>query len=451
MCGMRRAPVAVGVIVSLSAAACGSDLPDRYWRSDNVRYFSRPADDSVCPDVLGEIEEHAQVIGDALGIERPLVTYYKYDGDGDYKTNAACGDGASACARNATVNSPEAFDRHELIHAYLAPYGLPPRLFIEGAAVALSCQHVPRPTISWRDALNAERLSPELYSAGGWLAGYLMRMFRKTWFVNLYGSLQFNATADEVDAVFRRIYNMSLDDVWAAAIGGPQAPMICPWECSRPAFPADGQPHALSPVCGTGATQFTVAVPGDGAMRWLLDGDSQFSMVSCEGNDVPLHAVTGGDGTGALLAWLTLGKVTVDAVVNPGGTGTLSIDTNALSGLTNASCILAPPIPDDLSRYQNLTLFFPGFVAPQVATFANGDDREAVLQLTSDDPSATGALCTSCDPATCTAASTKGGLAGSIASGTALRIGVESADGTNGPSVTANISWFTGAASLRAR
>ena len=106
MCGMRRAPVAVGVIVSLSAAACGSDLPDRYWRSDNVRYFSRPADDSVCPDVLGEIEEHAQVIGDALGIERPLVTYYKYDGDGDYKTNAACGDGASACARNATVNSP---------------------------------------------------------------------------------------------------------------------------------------------------------------------------------------------------------------------------------------------------------------------------------------------------------------------------------------------------------
>ena len=98
-------------------------------------------------------------------------------------------------------------------------------------------------------------------------------MFRETWFVNLYGSLQINATADEIDAVFRRIYDMSLDDVWAAAIGGRQAPVLCPWECGRPAFPADGQPHPIAPVCGDGATQLTVDVSGGGVTRWLIDGD----------------------------------------------------------------------------------------------------------------------------------------------------------------------------------
>ena len=248
---MRRAPVALSLVICLGGAACGPDLPDRLWRSEHVRYFTRPGDDTVCPDMVGEVEEHAQVIGDALGIERPLVTYYKYPDYVDFQAYAGCATGAMACARNATVSSTDAFDRHELIHAYLAPYGLPPRLFIEGAAVALSCQHYPRPTGSWRDALTADRSSPQLYGAGGWLVSYLMRMFRKTWFVNLYGGLQSNATADEIDAVFKRIYGMSLDDVWAAAIGGRQGPVLCPWECGRPAFEADGQPIRSCPCAAT--------------------------------------------------------------------------------------------------------------------------------------------------------------------------------------------------------
>ena len=300
---MRRAPVAVSLIVCLGGVACGPKLPDRLWRSEHVRYFTRAGDDSVCPAMLGQMEEHAQVIGDALGIERPLVTYYKYPDEIDFDAYAECGDGASACARNAAVYSTDAFDRHELIHAYLAPYGLPPRLFIEGAAVALSCQHYPRPTGSWRDALTADRSSPQLYGAGGWLVSYLMRMFRKTWFVNLYGSLQINATADEIDAVFRSIYGMALDDVWAAAIGGRQAPVLCPWECGRPAFEADGQPHPIVPVCGHGTKQLTADVSGGGVTRWLINGDGQFSIGSCEGNDYPLAGLSAGNGSARARCW----------------------------------------------------------------------------------------------------------------------------------------------------
>jgi hypothetical protein len=431
---MRRGPVVLSLVICLGGAACGPDLPDRLWRSEHVRYFTRPGDDTVCPDVLGQVEEHAQVIGDALGIERPLVTYYKYPHEADFGANAGCGAGAVACARNATVSSTDAFDRHELIHAYLAPYGLPPRLFIEGAAVALSCQHYPRPTGSWRDALTADHFSPQLYGAGGWLVGYLMRMFRKTWFVNLYGSLQINATADEIDAVFRRIYGMPLDDVWAAAIGGRQSPVLCPWECGRPVFAADGQPHPIVPVCGGGAMQLTADVSGGGVTRWLFDGDGYFSIGSCEGNDQPLHAVAGNNGTGAMVAPLVAGKYFIDTVIAAGGTATLSLDTNALPTLSSFDCASAPALPDDLSLYQNLTLFFPGSVGAQFTTFAQGNDRLGVLSLAADDPTATGSMCNTCDARTCTSTGVLGGLGTDVQTGSVVSIPAGSA-------LTATFTW----------
>jgi hypothetical protein len=431
---MRRAPAVVVAIACLGGAACGPDLPERLWRSEHVRYFSRAADDTVCPALLDEIEAHAQVIGDALGIERPLVTYYKYADSADFAANGDCGPGASACARNATVDSTASFDRHELIHAYLGPYGLPPRLFMEGAAVALSCQRYPRPTGSWRDALTADRFSPQLYGAGGWLAGYLMRMFRKTWFVNLYGALQINATADEIEQVFKDIYKMSLDDVWTAAITGKQAPTICPWECTRPAFEADGQPHALATVCDGGTTQLTVDLPAAGITRWLLDGDASVSVGSCSGDDQPQHAISGGNGTGALLAPLSSGHYFIDAAIAKGASPALSVDLNALSALSSFDCAVAPAVPDDLSQYGNLTLFFPSSAGAQFTTFAAGSTGDATLSVTSDDPTATARVCGSCDAQTCTATGVGGGLGTAIPTGTLLSIPA-------GPAVTANIIW----------
>jgi hypothetical protein len=431
---MRRAPAAVVIAIAcLGGAACGPDLPERLWRSEHVRYFSRGSDDAVCPALLGEIEEHSQVIGDALGIERPLVTYYKYADAADFAANGGCGAGASACGRNATVNSTAGFDRHELIHAYLDPYGLPPRLFIEGAAVALSCQHYPRPTGSWRDALTADRFSPQLYGAGGWLVGYVMRMFRKTWFVNLYGSLQINATADEIAAVFEDIYDMPLDEVWTAAITAKQAPMLCPWECGRPAFEADGQPHALATACDGGTTQRAVDVTGEGVTRWLMDGDASFTVGSCTGDDVPLHAISGGNGTGALLAPLTSGRFFIDATVAKGAAPTLSIDTDALPSLSSFDCAAGTAVPDDLSRYDNLTLFFPGSAGSQFASFANGTTRDAVVLFTSDDPSATGSVCDGC-AGSCTTVGAGTGLGAATPSGTTLMIPA-------GPAITANVIW----------
>jgi hypothetical protein len=437
---MCRAPVVVVVVACLGGAACGPDLPDRLIRSEHVRYFSRPGDRYVCPALLDVVEEHGQVIAERLGIERTVVTYYKYGGIDDFDANAECGRGAAACAPNATVRSPGAFDRHELVHAYLASYGRPPPLFIEGAAVALSCDHYARPTGSWRDALTYDRLSSQFYGAGGWLVGYLLRMFRKTWFVNLYGGLQENATADEIAKVFEDIYGLSLDGVWAAAIGGPQEPMSCPWECGRPAFAADGQPHPLAGPCDSGGTlQLTVAVPGEGVTRWLLDGFAEVSVQSCNGYDSPLLGVAGttSGGTAAMLAPLAADTYFINANVPVGAPVPLAVDTNALPALSSYDCASAPVVPDDISRYSNLTLFFPSSVGPQFTSFAVGTSRLADVLMLSDDRAAKGGVCTGCDAQTCTAVDGSHSASAATPAGTVLSI-------PPGEAVTASIYWYDG-------
>ena len=433
---MRRAPVALVVVVCCGGAACGPDLPDRLTRSEHVRYFTRAADDDVCPALLDELEEHGQVIADRLGIERTVVTYYKYLSAADYAANADCGPDASACARNATVNSTVAFDRHELVHTYLASYGSPPRLFMEGAAVALSCERYPRPQGSWRDALKADRLSPKLYGAGGWLVGYMMRMFRKTWFVNLYGSLQINATEDQIATVFQSIYHMSLDDVWTAAIGEKQTPVVCEWECGRPTIPADAAPHELTAACGSGATHRTVDVPGEGVTRWVLEGGADVSVQSCDGFDAPLDKITSNTAKGALLAPLTTGRYIIDAVIGLGSRSvTLSIDTNAVAALSTPYCGTVPPVPDDLSQYNTLTLFFPTSVGPQFTTFLNGDARSAAMTVTADGLVDISVCEGGCDTG-CTTFVRATSLPG-ITTPAGLTLGVPP-----GPPVTINIGWI---------
>ncbi len=300
------------------------------------------------------------------------------------------------------MRSLDGFDRHELIHAYLAPYGRPPPLLSEGVAEALSCAHRARPTGSWRDAYEADRLSSRLYGAGGWLVGYLLRMFRATWLVNFYGSVEINATADEFAAVFKDIYKMSLDDVWAAAITVPQTPRRCPWECgARPALTPDGQPHLLAPVCGAGQVQLAFELPAGDVTRWRIDGDAQFSLGSCDGNDEPIYAFPGDAGPAELLAPLGAGKYFVDAMVWSGAP-TLAVDTGTPTELSSIDCASAPEVPDDLAALANLALFYPSSLGPRFTRFATGTDRAAdVLALSDDDQRAPPSLCASCDMQTC--------------------------------------------------
>jgi hypothetical protein len=436
---MRRRPIALAVIAVIAAcggAACGPDLPERMWRSENVRYFSRTGDGDVCPAILGQLEEHGQVIADLLQIDRTLVSYYKFDGLGDFAANAECGAGAAGCAPNASVRSPAGFDRHELIHAYLAPYGRPPWLLTEGAAVALSCERTPRPSGSWRDSYDAPHSSTALYAAGGWLVGYMLRMFRATWMVQLYNVVPSNATADEFADAFAKQYKMKIDDVWAAAISEAQAPMRCVWECSRPELALDQPARPLEAPCGTGSTQLSVELPAGSVTRWRVEGDGRFFLRSCAGDDEPAISVSGGTGAGELLAPLVAGHYFVDAYVEPNGTPTLAATTNALPQLSAIDCATASAVPDDVAALGNLSIFYPSSVGSQFTSLATGTDRPTNLTVVSEDAVASFDLCTSCDTQSCAHGTAGSGLgAPNLPAGSILSV-------PPGPARTVTFNWF---------
>lgn len=394
----RIARFALLVVAALGGGgACGPDLPERMWRSDHVRYFSREGDTDVCPAILDELEEHGQVIADTFQIPRTIVSYYKFDGPDDFEGNAECGGGVAGCAVNVTVRSPDVFDRQGLVRAYLAEYGRPPALLAEGAAAALSCQHHPRPLGSWRDAYPGPRSAPDLVAAGSWLVGYMLKMFRATWLVNLYGALQINATAEQFATSFEAIYGMPIDAVWAAAISDQQEPRRCPWECGRPAFALDGQPHPLAAACGAGSVQRSVELPEGGVTRWRIDGGGRFLVGSCAGHEEPLVAIRGvANGAGGLIAPFPAGRYVIDAVVEPGGAPTLSVSLAAGEGLSWPDCSIAPVVSDDLASFRMLSVFYPSSIMSGITRFATGTERLGELRLTSEDWLASASLCPSC-------------------------------------------------------
>jgi hypothetical protein len=434
---MRRARLVFAVLAgagALASAGCGPDLPERYWRSEHVRYFSRETDTAVCPAILDEIEEHGAVIADALLIERTVVTYYKFDGGEDFDKNSECGDIASACAANATARSPDEFDRHELVHAYLAPYGRPPRLLLEGAAVALSCGRYRRPTGSWRDAYAAPRNSLEPYAAGGWLVGYLLRMFPGRLLPLFYKSVAASATPDEFARIFEEIYEMPLDDVWAAAISVPQVPTRCPWECERPAFELDGLPRTLEPVCGSGSLQLSVDLPEGGVTRWRLDGDGRASIRSCDGNEEPAGRISGAGDVGVMVAPLVSGHYFLDVVVGQGGTPALSASNDPDGASMSFACASAPVLPDDLATLSRLSIFYPSSDASRFTGFGTAAGRLGQMQVQSEDPYASAALCNSCGSPTCSSITGYQSTGGMIGPGWVV-------DVAPGPALTAHFSW----------
>ena len=223
----------------------------------------------------------------------------------------------------------------------------------------------------------------------------------------LYGALPINATADQFATAVKDIYGMDLDAIWASASGGPNQPMHCPWECGASRELAideqalDGQAHALAPVCDGGSLQVFAHVPNSGLSRWRIDGAGEFNLQSCAGNDSSRVVVSGRTGPGELIVPATTGDYFIDAAVEMGGTAALTASVTQGEGLSWSDCSLAPALPDDLSTFSTVSLFYPSSGTPQYTSLPTGRNREGVLALSSWDPSATASLCASCDPQTC--------------------------------------------------
>jgi hypothetical protein len=231
------------------------DLPDdRVWESEHFRYHLRSDEAAACEDVMDQLERHFTLVRDYLGFSWPggaKVDYYKFRDQLDYARESACPELGSSCVRDGAVLTARILQHHELIHAYLAPLGLPPAIFTEGVAVALACRTPfnigPRP---WREVVAVPFGNDRAFLEGPWFVAFLLRTYGPERFLKLYAALPWNASPERIAQVFAEIYEVSLDSAWQAAErAGNGVACLFLWECAGLPLTIDGTEQAIGHAC----------------------------------------------------------------------------------------------------------------------------------------------------------------------------------------------------------
>jgi hypothetical protein len=395
-----------------SLSACGDDLnlpSGRDWQSAHFDYKTRDADSSICPDVLGPLEDHFAVLQSYLGFDWPAgarVTYYKFIDSADFSANAVCGAGAGGCAAGPSVRSTEGLDTHELVHAYLSGTGDPPPVLVEGVAVVLACNAdsytSPKPTQTWDQLAGVAYSASDtvtVYATGAWLVGYLLDAFDPHQFLALYRALPHNADAAAMDAAVQSIYGQSLAAIWTAALSESQPRNSCPWQCSRPAIALDGTAFDTSAgVCGVDDER-VFTMPSAAAISFLAKG-APFTLGPCGQSNPPRDILNGGLAAG-LQAFYELPAGSYYLQYSP-APGTMTPIGDA-SAVLNSVCTSAT----DVARLTAPTVFVAvpsssaDWFLPLPAPLADGKPPLTQSLLTAT----TASICGSCDATSCTEAS----------------------------------------------
>lgn len=352
----RRQPAVLPLLIGLSCvfsalAGCDTrDLPDELvWESQHFRYHARKDDVGACPAVGPLLEQHLQLISAALptlDVSGVVVDYHKFSTLADFEANSRCA--GTACAPGAAVETTSTFDTHELVHAYVARLGEPPWLLVEGLAVALGCQRYPKPPGRWVDHFNADPNGPrklDLYAAGGWLVGHLLREFGHATLVELYRKVPRSASADDLSRKFSELFGRSLDAVWSDAVAGQQ-PMFCPWHCREPASPI-GELR-LEGICSVGEGDARIDVSVEAPLAWRLGGKGRFFLRSCSGEEDPVPAFSP-TVTPLLINVLRPGRYFLDYTVDSAPPLTLNIDVDGGTAVSD-QCQRATPLSEPSGR-----------------------------------------------------------------------------------------------------
>ena len=248
------------------------NLPkDRVWESVHFRYHTRSTDNASCESVLVQLELHFQLIQTYLGFAWPTgrkVDYYKFVDRSDYLSNSKCPTDAEGCTSDSNVFSPYVLLSHELVHAYLAPTGIPPAFFTEGVASLSSCDTpvtIENPK-SWVDLVTLPFSNrSDVYYEGTWFVGELIHRYGPARFLSFYSKLDYrSASLSEITASFEGVYGDSLDDVWSAALAGnTRTRCINLWQCNGAPLSVDGTLQTLASACDGSDTTRTFEFAAD--------------------------------------------------------------------------------------------------------------------------------------------------------------------------------------------
>ena len=238
--------------------------------------------------------------------------------------------------------------------------------------MALSCRRYPRPAGSWRDAYAApHRRRSCTARAAGWSAT-CCECSATTWFVNLYGGLQINATADQFDAVvqghLRHVAGRRLGGGDRRAAGADAVSVgVRAAGVRRPT----GSRMRSRPCAATAACSCRSTCPAAASRAGGSTATGSFFDAGAATATMSRGTRLRRSGTGALLAPLVAGQLLHRRRRRPRWDARRFRSTPTRCRRCRPSIArAAPSVPDDLSRYRNLTLFYPSSVGPQFTTFA---------------------------------------------------------------------------------
>lgn len=279
-------------LVLLSVVASCGDEPF-VGNVDDSQFFEyhNQVQEPLCPTLLSRLDQHAQMIGDKIGLTLDTddpYRYYKFrDAAAFAEDSGGCHPENGACALGDAVYSTTYFHAHEQAHDYVfrAWSGWSNDLLVEGEAVALSCipfyelEPGQKPvdvvgSLDWRGLMKLNGDSSEGYGAAGFFITYLAEQYGWQSVERLHRKVPRNSGVDDLEQAFAEVYPMSIDQVWADALGTAGAsPCQKDWQC-------------LSTSMAVGE----IAIPDcDGEMHRNVDVDKQGGVVlSVEGDDTQL-------------------------------------------------------------------------------------------------------------------------------------------------------------------
>jgi hypothetical protein len=350
-------------LVGSTASPDSSSLPgDRVWESQHFAYHARAQDTAICGDLLGTLERHFSFLQNRLGFDWPAgkrVNYYKFVDTADYQAHAPCPQGSGGCADGNSVYAYDAFEQHELVHAYLNPLGAPLTVVSEGAAVALACNReiAETPSLSLADAVNVrESLDDQrVYDTGGRLMRTLLDRFGSAAFLRFYAATSKTSSFADLDSALLAVYGSGANQLWDAALASPAS---CPpaFACARESLMGDGTTLPVQPVCGLQSDSRTFALFNNGDVA--IAAPAATKVGSCD--PIPfaqtLASTYAGVGPQVGLLQLAAGRYYLDFPTD--STSELAVLEPARPWAGSNCSVLQPFVVGD-EQYETMTIALP--------------------------------------------------------------------------------------------
>jgi hypothetical protein len=329
--------LAIGILL-VASFGCGDDLPryEAVLRSKHFRLFGH-AGTHPTAGMLDWLEAHYQATRAFLKFPDHVIDYHLFGST--ELVRSACA-GFPACTAEGKVYATFVPHEHELIHAYLAPFGHRPPLLEEGVADGLRCTGGPViggwPSWEVVAALPAAH-QISVYDAGLALFGFLTRRFGVDAFVDYYKRARPTSDPDVFRQDFETYWALPLDQAWTEmqrsrnGTGGVWP--VCP--CTdRTTLPVDGGALDLGAL-----KTLVVPLPDTDPGPYLFRAETGVSLRNCSE-----------DYLGYDIAWLTQKPAGVTVARLLPERHYLFVDPRAnvtagKGGFLAATCEAAEPVP----------------------------------------------------------------------------------------------------------